>query len=74
MDPDLPITADQNIQYFLSTEDERNFTIAEKTGDLTLKGVSTEGILLCFWDEAALENLYCHERAAYEVLGVCRMV
>lgn len=38
MDPDLPITADQNIQYFLSTEDERNFTIAEKTGDLTLKG------------------------------------
>ncbi|XP_063591912.1 neural-cadherin-like, partial [Penaeus indicus] len=38
LDPDLPSTADQNIQYFLSTEDERNFTIAEKTGDLTLKG------------------------------------
>lgn len=38
IDPDLPSTADQNIQYFLSTDDERNFTIAEKTGDLTLKG------------------------------------
>ncbi|XP_064100756.1 neural-cadherin-like [Macrobrachium nipponense] len=38
LDPDLPHTVDQNILYYLSTVELRNFTIDSKTGALSSKG------------------------------------
>ncbi|XP_068232173.1 neural-cadherin-like [Palaemon carinicauda] len=38
LDPDLPHTVNQNILYYLSPVELRNFTIDSKTGDLSLKG------------------------------------
>ncbi|XP_064100761.1 neural-cadherin-like [Macrobrachium nipponense] len=38
LDPDLPHTVSQNILYYLSPIELRNFTIDSKTGDLSLKG------------------------------------
>ncbi|XP_037787690.1 cadherin-23-like [Penaeus monodon] len=38
IDPDLPHTANQNILYYLSPDELRNFTIGATTGNLTIKG------------------------------------
>ncbi|ROT82868.1 putative DE-cadherin [Penaeus vannamei] len=38
IDPDLPDTANQNILYYLSPDELRNFTIGATTGNLTIKG------------------------------------
>ncbi|XP_042874776.1 neural-cadherin-like [Penaeus japonicus] len=38
IDPDLPHRANQNILYYLSPDELRNFTIGATTGNLTIKG------------------------------------
>ncbi|XP_071547668.1 protocadherin gamma-C4-like [Panulirus ornatus] len=43
LDPDLPPTANQNILYYLSPAELRNFSIGDRSGQLSMKGVSSSG-------------------------------
>ncbi|CAL4067626.1 unnamed protein product, partial [Meganyctiphanes norvegica] len=50
LDPDLPASDDQNIRYYFSEEEKKNFTIDELTGEITIKGCldresATRGIM-----------------------------
>lgn len=41
MDPDLSPSSNQNILYYLSPDELRNFTIGSTSGNLSINGVST---------------------------------